>query len=147
MKRRLSHLLQILIVSVGLGTLLFLLIAPHFEGRNANASLLDIYFKDPFLAFVYAASVPFFIILYNIYKILPNSVTDPTLPSMRALHTIQKCSAVSMVFTLIGATWLLRSESDDRPPIIMIGTVFVLIFFSVYVAAGKIRSRLRKKSI
>lgn len=147
MKRSSILLLQALIIFISISAFSFLLLAPHFEGRNTNATLSDIYFKDPFLAFVYAASVPFFIILYNTFTILRDLGADPRPTSTQALKTIQTCSVASIAFTLIGAVWLLKSESDDKPPIIMIGTVFVLIFFSAYVAAGKIRSRVQKKSI
>lgn len=146
-----ARLLQILIVFFGLITLAFLLIEPHFEGRNANATFLDVYLNDPFLVFVYAASAPFFAILYNIYALLQNSGPelqnsgpDRTSLALSALRTIQNCSIVSIVFVLLGATWLLQNESDDKPPIIMISTIFVMIFFSLYVASGKICTRFVK---
>ncbi|MEK7514868.1 MAG: hypothetical protein AAB608_00605 [Patescibacteria group bacterium] len=51
--------LKAAIVLIGIGALAFLLIEPHFEGRNVNATLFEIYFRDPFLAYAYIASIPF----------------------------------------------------------------------------------------
>ena len=43
---------------------------PHIEGRNAHATLFEIYFKDPFLAYAYIASIPFFVALFQAFTIL-----------------------------------------------------------------------------
>ena len=50
--------LQFVIALVGIGALALLLWDPHIEGRNAHATLFEIYFKDPFLACAYIASIP-----------------------------------------------------------------------------------------
>jgi hypothetical protein len=70
MKRGSTIFLQVVIVLIGIGVLAFLLWEPHVEGRNVNATLFEIYFKDPFLAYIYLAFVPFFIGLYQAFKIL-----------------------------------------------------------------------------
>ena len=40
--------LQVVIVLLGIGALALMLWEPHVEGRNARATLFEIYFKDPF---------------------------------------------------------------------------------------------------
>ena len=35
-----------------------------------HATLFEIYFKDPFLAYAYIASIPFFVALYQAFKVL-----------------------------------------------------------------------------
>lgn len=40
--------LQVLVVLICLGAFTFWFWEPHIEGRNVNASLFEIYFKDPF---------------------------------------------------------------------------------------------------
>ena len=50
MARRGAEFLQFLIVLVAVATLALLLWEPHLEGRNANATLFEIYFHDPILA-------------------------------------------------------------------------------------------------
>src|SRR5205823_721095 len=60
MKRGSTIFLQVVIALLGVGVLALLLWEPQVEGRNVNAALFEIYFKDPFLAYIYLAFVPFF---------------------------------------------------------------------------------------
>ena len=62
--------LQAVIVLIGIGALALMLWEPHIEGRNAHATFFEIYFKDPFLAYAYLASIPFFVALYQVFKVL-----------------------------------------------------------------------------
>ena len=64
LKRGSTAFLQGVIVLVGMGALAFMLTMPHFEGRNAHATPFEVYFKDPFLAYVYVGSIPFFVALF-----------------------------------------------------------------------------------
>ena len=61
MKRSSTIFLQIVIVLIGIGAVALLLWEPQIEGRNAHATLFEIYFKDPFLAYAYIGSIPFFV--------------------------------------------------------------------------------------
>jgi hypothetical protein len=65
-----SIFLQIVIVLIGIGTLALMLWEPHIEGRNMHATLFEIYFKDPFLAYAYISSIPFFTALYQAFRLL-----------------------------------------------------------------------------
>src|SRR5215467_394563 len=93
-KRFATIFLQAVIVLVGIGALAFLLWEPHVEGRNAHATLFEIYFKDPFLAYAYVASIPFFVALYQAFKVLgypgQNKVFSPE--AVKALRTIKYCA-------------------------------------------------------
>src|SRR5215510_1099933 len=86
--------LKAVLVLVGIGALALLLWEPHIEGRNAHATLFEIYFKDPFLAYAYIASIPFFVALYQAFKLLgyigQNQVFS--LNSVRALRAIKYCA-------------------------------------------------------
>jgi hypothetical protein len=70
MKRGSTIFLQVVIALLGVGVLALLLWEPQVEGRNMNATLFEIYFKDPFLVYIYLAFVPFFFGLYQAFKIL-----------------------------------------------------------------------------
>src|SRR3977135_623113 len=93
MKRGPTMFLLIVVVLIGIGALALMLWEPHIEGRNAHATLFEIYFKDPFLAYAYIASLPFFGALYQAFKLLgyigQNKVFS--LNSVRALRTIKYC--------------------------------------------------------
>src|SRR5947207_2852116 len=83
--------LQTVIVLIGIGTITAMLWEPHFEGRNVHATLFEIYFKDPFLAYVYIASIPFFVALYQAFKVLGYVRQNKTCSkaTVKALGTIK----------------------------------------------------------
>ena len=91
MKKSSTIFLQVVIVLIGIGALALMLWEPHLEARNAHATLFEIYFKDPFLAYAYIASLPFFVALYQAFKLLgyigQNKVFS--LGSVKALRTIK----------------------------------------------------------
>lgn len=113
----------------GMGVLTFLLWEPHLEGVNKNAtSLYEIYFDDPFLAYVYLGSVPFFMVLYQACRVLgyagQNTIFSQS--AVKSLRTIKYCALALMGF-IAGAVLILlldKTEGEDRPPIVLIGFVF-----------------------
>jgi hypothetical protein len=62
--------LQVAIVLIGIGALALMLWEPHIKGRNDHAAPFEIYIKDPFSAYAYLASTPFFVALYQAFKVL-----------------------------------------------------------------------------
>ena len=117
MKRSSTIFLQIVIVLIGIGALLVLLWEPHIEGRNAHATLFEIYFKDPFLAYVYVASIPFFVALSQAFKLLGgvgrNELFSPR--SVRALRTIKYCAIAIIGFVAVSVIFIMFADKDDRP--------------------------------
>jgi hypothetical protein len=99
MKRGATIYLQAVIVLMGIGILTALLWEPQLEGRNVNATLLEIYFKDPFLAFMYMGSIPFFVGLYQAFKVLGYVRKNTTFSqaTVKALRTIKYCALVTAV--------------------------------------------------
>jgi hypothetical protein len=69
MKKSSTIFLQVVIVLIGIGALALLLWEPHIEGVNAHATLFEMY-SDPFIALVYIGSIPFFVALYQAFKVL-----------------------------------------------------------------------------
>ena len=70
MNRGASFFLRAVLVLIGIGALAFLIWEPRLEGRNAHATLFEIYFRDPFLAYAYLGSIPFFLGLIVVMPIL-----------------------------------------------------------------------------
>lgn len=138
MKNITTQLLRAAIVAFGLVVLAFMLWEPHLEGRNVNATMFEIYFKDPMLAYAYLASVPFFVGLYQMFKLASNV-------TMKALRTLKNCAIAGIGFIAVGEVLLLLGESDDRPPIIMMGLVATLIAVSVAVAAARAERKLLER--
>jgi len=134
MKLGATLFLRAVLVLIGIGALVFLLWEPHLEGRNAHATLFEIYFKDPFLAYAYIASIPFFVGLYHAFKVLRyagrNEEFSP--PAVRSVRTIKYCAIALVGFVLIAEVIIMSNDSDDRAGGVMIG---VFIFFASVVVA------------
>src|ERR1051326_6209365 len=69
-KRSATIFLQVVVVLIGIGSLALMLWEPHLEGRNAHATTFEIYFKDPFLAYAYTASIAYYMALCQAFKLL-----------------------------------------------------------------------------
>jgi hypothetical protein len=134
MKRSSTIFLQVVIVLIGIGALALMLWEPHVEGRNAHATLVEIYFEDPFLAYAYIASIPFFAALYQAFKVLgyagQNKIFSQA--AVNALRTIKYCAIAIIGFVAVSVIFMPFSDPDDRPP----GVVMrILITFGAIVAA------------
>lgn len=135
LRRGVILLMRAMMVLIGIGVLALLLWEPHLEGRNANATLFAIYFKDPFLAFAYFASIPFFVGLYQAFKALGYAEQSKACtPAMRSsVRTIKHCALVLIGFTALGEVFIFLNESDDRAGGVAIG---ILITFASLVVVS-----------
>ena len=134
MKRSSTAFLQIVIVLIGIGALALMLWEPHLEGRNAHATVFEVYFKDPFLVYAYIASIPFFVALYNGFKVLGYAAQNQVFSqvAVKTLRTIKFCAIALIGFVAVGEIFILMSDSDDRPGGVFMG---VLITFGSIVIA------------
>src|SRR3954468_1016601 len=137
MKRSSTIFLQIVIVLVGVGALALLLWEPQIEGVNAHATNFEIYFKDPFLALMYAGSIPFFIALYQAFKVLgyarQNKVFSPEV--VKALRTTKYCALAIIAFVVVEEIFIMLNHGNDDPA----GGVFMgilITFGSIVIAAA-----------
>jgi hypothetical protein len=140
MKKSSTIFLQAIIVLIGISTLAFILWQPHIEGRNAHATLFQIYFNDPFLAYVYIASIPFFVALFQAFKLLgyveQNKVFSQ--PAVNALRNIKYCGIVLIAF-IFGAEaylFLVQRGKDDIAGGMAIGHVMIALSAVIATAAA-----------
>jgi hypothetical protein len=112
-----STFLQAVIVLIGIGALALMLWEPHLEGRNAHATLFEIYFKDPFLAYAYVASVPFFVALYQTFRVLGYIGQNKAISraTVKALRTIKFCALAIIGFVAVSVIFMMFADKDDRP--------------------------------
>src|SRR5688572_7783182 len=105
----LALFLQIVVVLIGIGTLGLMLWEPHIEGRNAHATVFEIYFKDPFLAYVYMGSIPFFVALHRAFGLLGHARQKGTfsLVTLNALRVIKRCGLTMLGFVAGGVIIIL----------------------------------------
>lgn len=136
MKNSSTIFLQVVIVLIGISALALLLWEPHLEGRNANATLFQIYFNDPFLAYAYIGSIAFFVALCQAFKLLgyvgKNKVFSQY--SVKALRTIKFC-AIALTAFIVGAEaylFIVQRSKDDIAGGVAMG--LIMIFVSAVVA-------------
>jgi hypothetical protein len=141
-----ARLLQAILVLVGFAALAFLLVEPHFEGRNVHATPFQIYFRDPFLAYAYLASLPFFVALYKTFRVAGafGRGTLVSFSTVKALATVRRCAFLLIGFTALGELLLLMTESDDRAGAVVIGLVIILGSLLVAWVAGRARRGIEK---
>jgi hypothetical protein len=117
MTRRSTLFLQVVIVLIGIGALALMLWEPHIEGRNAHATLFEIYFKDPFLAYAYIASISFFVALYQAFKVLgyagQNKIFSQA--AVKALRMIKYCAIAIIGFVAVSVIFMIGGDREDRP--------------------------------
>lgn len=141
MKRSSTLFLQIVVVLLGLVALALLLWEPQVEGRNRNATFFQIYFQDPFLALVYAGSIPFFMALYQAVKALGyvgrNEVFSPEV--VRSLRIIRYCALAVIGFVFVEELFILvmsGGDNDNPGAPIFMGLLIVLPSIVVAVVAA-----------
>lgn len=132
--------LQTLIVLIGIGVFTFLLWEPTVEGVNVHAtSVSEIYFDDPFLAYVYLGSIPFFVGLYQAFKVLGYARQHQLFSqaAVKAVRTIKYCAFITVGAIVAADAYLMiaaRSNNEDAAGAIMLG--IIATFASVVTAAG-----------
>lgn len=142
--------LQVVIVIFGLGALAFMVVMPHFEGRNARATVFEVYFKDPFLAFAYVASIPFFVALYQGVKLLGYARRNQVFsqPAVNALRTIKFCAMTIIGFVVASAVFIpfANPQDDDGPQGVVMRVI--LIFGSlIVVTAAAVFQRILQNAV
>ncbi len=147
MRKSSTIILQIVIVLIGIGALFLLLWEPHLEGRNKDATLVQIYFNDPFLAWAYTASIAFFVGLAQAFKLLGyigrNEIFSQS--SVKALRTIRYCASVLVGFVVAGEAYLfIVRPGDDIAGGVFIGLLLIFASGVVAIAAGMFERILQK---
>lgn len=132
--------LRSVVVLTGIGVLALMLWIPPHEGRNAGATLFEVYFKDPFLAYVYIGSIPFFAALYQAFKLLGCIGCDDTRSpaAAKALRTIKYC-ALANAGLIAGAVvyiFMTAGANDDPVGFVIPGVLAVLASLAAAAAAA-----------
>jgi hypothetical protein len=135
MKRGSTIFLQVIIVLIGIGALAFMLWEPHVEGVNKHATVFQMYFNS-FVAYAFMASIPFFVALYQAFKLLgyvgQNKVFSQE--AVKALRTMKYCALAIIGFVAVSVIFMIGGDRDDRP-----GGIFIRLlvtFPSIVVATA-----------
>ena len=137
MKKSLTMFLQIVIVLIGIMALAIMIRFPLTEGRAVNLDLFSIY-ADPFIIYGYAASIAFFVALYQAFKLLgyirQNKVFS--LRSVKALRTIKYCAIILSASIVTAVLFIMTSHNKDDDPAGFIAMGIVTTFISIVIATA-----------
>ncbi len=146
MKRNSAMFLQVVIVLLGIGTLGLMLWEPHLEGRNAHATTFEIYFNDPFLAYAYVGSIPFFMSLHRAFGLFGHVRQTGTFSpvSVNALRAIKRCALALIGFVAGAAIFIiLFGDGEDRPAGVFMCGLVTLAASAIAAAAAMFARHLQ----
>lgn len=149
MKKVSTIFLQAVLVLMSCNLLILLLAEPWFEGRNVGATTFEVYFKDPFLAYIYLAFVAVFVAFYQAFLLLrlirENQVFSEQ--GVQALRRIKYC-AITFIAFLVGAeAWLfvfVRPIEEDIAGGVAMGLMMIFMTTIVGVAAAVFEQLLQR---
>lgn len=130
---------------IGIGALGLLLWEPNVEGRNAHATLTEIYFTDPFLAYVYLGSIPFFVAICKAFRLLGwigSRGRASSERAVRAARVIRDCAGVTLGFIVVGVV-MLMFVGEERPPALLLGFLATLPVLLIGASAAGYERALR----
>jgi hypothetical protein len=148
MKKNTIIFLQSLIIIFGIVILSFLIRVPLTEGRAVNLDLYHIY-ADPFILFGYIASIPFFVALFKVFKILgyygQNKIFS--LIAIREVKIIKYCAILFSILILSAGIFIILFHNKEDDPAGFISLCILTTFLSIVVAsiARVFEKKLQKK--
>lgn len=129
--------LQFVLVLIGIILITILVIAPLREGRATNLSVFKIY-ADPFIVYIYIASISFFTALYQAFRLLTyigqNKVF--TTEAVQTLKRIKYCGIVLCGFIFFAGLYIKIFHSKEDDPAGFLALCFVTTFASIVVATA-----------
>lgn len=147
MKRGSTLFLRVVIVIIAIGALGALILGPQTEGRAANLDLISIY-KDPFIIYIYIASIPFFTALYQAFKLLnyidKNKILSQV--SVESLRNIKYCALAFSGFIGLALVYIFimaKVTHDDSAGFIALGMIIIFASCLIASAAGVFQKLLK----
>jgi len=129
--------LQAVILLIGFLFIVFLAWMPLMEGRATHLSLMQIYL-DPFILYIYMASIAFFAGLYQAFKLLmyigQNKVF--TFSSVQTLKTIKYCAWILSGFIVLAGIYIRLFHHKDDDPAGFLAICMITAFSSFVVATA-----------
>ena len=137
MKKSSILFLQAVIVLIGIVTLLIMIRLPLTEGRATNLDLFSIY-ADPLILYIYVASIPFFIALYKVFKLLGYIGQNEafSLNAVSTLRSIKYCAIALSILIVIAGVYIRIFHNKQDDPAGFIALCIVTTFVSLVVATA-----------
>ena len=138
MKKGSTIFLKAVIILIAIVVLAGMIRFPLTEGRAVNLDLFSIYL-DPFIVYIYIASIPFFVALYQAFTLLgyigENKVFS--LSSVKALRNIKYCSIIQGIFIVMAILYIrlfIKGDDPAGPTAIGILATFISIVIATVAA-------------
>lgn len=150
MKRGTTLFLKVAVILIGIPVIaLCLFLVPEIANYAAELYPDHTYLKYLVFIELYATAIPFYIALYQAFKLLSHIDKNKAFSelSVRALKNIKYCAiAISSLYVVGMPLFYLIAEKDDAPGVIVIG--MVLIFASLVIAVfAAVLQKLLKEAI
>lgn len=136
MKSGSTLFLKLVIIAIAVATLVVMIKLPQTEGRAASLTLVEIY-SDPFIIYGYISSIPFFIGLYQVIKLLGFIERGKTFSknSVNALRNIRNCALTIIAFIIGAAIFIIQNHASEDDPAGFIALCILISLASATVAA------------
>jgi hypothetical protein len=148
MKRGTTLFLKAAVILMGIPILaLCIFLVPEIASFAAHLYPDHTYLKYLVYIDLYAAAIPFYLALYQAFKLLNYIDKNQAFSelSVRALMKIKYCAiAISSVFVVGLPLFYLIAEADDAPGIIVIGMVFIFASMVIAVFAAVLQKLLQE---
>ena len=116
LKRGSTVFLKVVLLLIAIGVLAGMIRFPQTEGRATNLDLISIY-TDPLIIYGYLASIPFFVALYQAFKLLGyvdvNNIFSQ--PAVKAVRNIKYCAIIIGGFIILGVLYIRLFVNGDDP--------------------------------
>ena len=148
MKKASTLFLKFVICLIAVGAVIWLIWFPQLEGRAANLDLIDIY-KDPLIIYTYIGSIPFFVALYQAFKLLGYIDGNKTFSqsSVNTVRNIKYCAIAFSGFIVLGILYIrLFVEGDDSAGVTVLG-IFTTFASIVIATAAAVFQRLLQNAV
>jgi len=116
MKKGSTLFLKVVLCLIAIGVLAGLIWFPQTEGRAAHLDLISIY-TNPFILYIYIGSIPFFVGLYQAFKLL-NLIDANKAFSQGAVNTLRnmKFASLSLIGFIALAVFYIRFAAGGDDP-------------------------------
>jgi hypothetical protein len=148
MKKGATIFLKFVICLIAIGALIWLIWFPQLEDRAVNLDLISIY-ADPLIIYAYIGSIPFFVALYQAFKLLGyvdgNQVFSQS--SVDAVRKIKYCALTFGGFIVLGILYIRLSVVDDDPAGVTALGIFTTFACVVIATAAAVFQRLLQNAV
>jgi len=140
--------LKISIIIIGIPVLALCIFGlPWIAKDAAEGSLKMAYVLNGILIIMYAATIPFFVALYQAFKLLTYIDRNKAFSelSVKALKNIKSCATTIGILYVVGLPlFYIVGEVDDAPGVILIGMVFIFAPMVIAVFAAVLEKLLKE---